>query len=165
MCIIATQTLYCSFSVANSVSNTQKDCKMRHFLYFRSLQSRREISLPRLCARGRGSLHTRSCYMQQHTHTEEMAERTRSEVWLNFTRLARCLKCNKSLACQGGNTSNLSKHLAKVHHVQTEKCTGFDCLSSSSVAPSTSNVSTSGILCMLAATHGANSIIQTWVDD
>ena len=104
-------------------------------IHFRSFQSRREIS--RLCARGRGSLHTRSCYMQQ--HTAEMAERKRSEVWLNVTRLdvdnARCQRCNKSLACQGGNTSNLFKHLAKVHHIQTEECTGFDCLSSSSVAP------------------------------
>ena len=127
------------------------------------------LSLPRLLARGRGSLHTRSCYMQQHTHTEEMAEGTRSEVWLNFTRLhvdnARCQKCNKSLGCKGGNTSNLSKHLSKVHHIQTEKCTVFDCLSSSSVVPSTSNVSTSGMLCMLAATHGANSMVQTWVND
>ena len=51
---------------------------------------------------------------QQHTHTEEMAERTkRSKVWLNFTRLdvdnTRCQKFNKSLACKGGNLSNLSK--------------------------------------------------------
>ena len=74
------------------------------------------------------------------THTAEMVERSkRSKVWLNFTRLdvdnARCQKGNKSLAFKGGNTSNLSKHLAKVHHIQTEKCTVFDCLSSSSVAP------------------------------
>ncbi|XP_033979359.1 uncharacterized protein KIAA1958 [Trematomus bernacchii] len=90
--------------------------------------------------------------MQQHTHTAEMAgrmERTkRSKVWLNFTRLdldnARCQMCNKNFACKGGNTSNLSKHLAKVHHIQWEKCTVF--VSSSAVAPSTSNVSTSGCI-------------------
>ena len=66
----------------------QKDCKMRVFSIF-PIQTRDlfNLSLPRLLARGRGSLHTRSCYMQQHTHTEELAERTRSEVWLNFTRL------------------------------------------------------------------------------
>ncbi|XP_071062243.1 C-C chemokine receptor type 1 [Pseudochaenichthys georgianus] len=81
--------------------------------------------------------------MQQHTHTEEMAERTRSEVWLNYSRVdvdnTRYQKWNKSLACEGGNTSNVSKHLAKVLHIQTEECTGLDCLSSSSVAPSTTS--------------------------
>lgn len=32
-------------------------------------------------------------------------------------------KCRKSFAHKGGNTSNLSKHLAEVHHIQMEKCT------------------------------------------
>ena len=96
------------------------------------------------------------------SNTEEMAERKRSEVWLNFTRLdvdnARYQKCNESLTFKGGNTSSLSKHLAKVHPIQTEKFTVFDCLSSSSVAPSTSNVSTSGMFCILAATHRVNQL-------
>ena len=89
-------------------------------------------SLSPFCVWGGGAVYTLCCYMQQHTHTEEMAERTRSEVWLNFTRLevdnACYQKCNKSLACKGGNTSNLSKHLAKVLHIQTEECTGFNLL-------------------------------------
>ena len=88
----------------------------------------------------------------EHTHKARlrfwtMAERTkRSKVWLYFTRVdvdsARCHKCDKSFACKGGNTSNLSKHLAKVHHIQTEKCTVFDSLarSASPVLPSTSGM-------------------------
>ena len=105
----------------------------------------RSLSPTSVCE-GAGRLtHTRLLHACN-THTE-MAERTRPEVWLHFTRLdvdnARCQKYNKRSA----GTSNLSKHLAKVLHIQTEKCTVFDCLSSSSVAPSTSNFSTSGILC------------------
>ena len=62
----ATQTLYCSFGVANSVSNTQKDCKMRLWLFLVfsifPIQTR-DLSppSPRLLARGRGSLHTCCC--------------------------------------------------------------------------------------------------------
>ncbi|KAK7904323.1 hypothetical protein WMY93_016930 [Mugilogobius chulae] len=60
-----------------------------------------------------------------------MAERAkRSRVWLYFTKIdadnARCLKCNKTFSCKGGTTSNLSKHVAKIHGIQTERCTVFD---------------------------------------
>ena len=77
-----------------------------------------------------------------------MAERTkRSKVWLYFTRVdsdnARCLKCNKVFASKGGNTSGLSKHLAKVHHTQMQRCTVFDKLKVGTVEdtaiPSTSS--------------------------
>lgn len=75
------------------------------------------------------------------------ARTKRSKVWLYFTRIdannSRCHKCNRSFASKCGNTSNLSKHLAKVHHIQTEKCTVFDKLarisSSGNNAPSTSS--------------------------
>jgi len=134
------------FSFANSVSNK----KMRLWCIF---------DLPVCVCEGAGPFtHTRLLHACN-THMAEMAERTkRSKVWLYFTRLdvdnARCQKCNKPFTCKGGNASNLSKHLAKVHHIQTEKCTVFDSLS---VAPC--------MLCMLAATHRVNYIIQTWVND
>lgn len=59
-----------------------------------------------------------------------MAKRHKhSDVWLCFSRIyadsAHCNKCNKSFACKGRNTSNLSKHPAKQHHTQTERCTFF----------------------------------------
>lgn len=33
-----------------------------------------------------------------------------------------CHKSNKSFSCKSGNTSNLSKYSAKVHHIKVDKC-------------------------------------------
>ena len=75
-----------------------------------------------------------------------MPEAKRSKVWLHFTNKdansATCNRCQKTMACKGGNTSNLMKHLA-THgvYLKAEQCTVFDKLRD---APSTSAAAAAG---------------------
>lgn len=36
------------------------------------------------------------------------------------------------MACKSGNSSNLSKHLAKIHHTLAERCAALNCPSETS---------------------------------
>ena len=64
-------------------------------MYFRSFQSKREISPQSVCE-GAGQFTHVAATSMQHTHTEEMAEKTRSKVWLNINRLDLDNACAKS---------------------------------------------------------------------
>ncbi|XP_034040278.1 uncharacterized protein LOC117522970 [Thalassophryne amazonica] len=77
-----------------------------------------------------------------------MPKAKRSKVWLHFTPKgndsATCHRCHKTIACKGGNTSNLMKHLASHGvYLKAEQCTVFDKLSDVS-RPSTSAAGAAG---------------------
>ncbi|KAK9536024.1 hypothetical protein VZT92_005846 [Zoarces viviparus] len=72
-----------------------------------------------------------------------MPKGKRSKVWLYFAKKdvnnATYRKCNKTIACKAGNTSNLMKRLATHNiHLKAETCTVFDCLPEHESMPSTS---------------------------
>ncbi len=77
-----------------------------------------------------------------------MPKTKRSKVWLYFTRKdsenATCSKCSTAVACKGGNTSNLMKHL-RAHgiNLKAEGCTVFDSFRTSAGTISVDNPSPS----------------------
>ena len=147
----------CTFYLTNSVKHAYDVL----FLRFPNAEMRRETGwLQPAAARVRSGgwaghhTHRDSTAEQSSTHTQKEPEhcestqhvkkRTkRSKVWLYFGRVdadnARCNKWNKLLASKGGNTSNLSKHLAKVHQIQTELFNKLARAPSNAVTPSTSS--------------------------
>ena len=80
-------------------------------------------------------------YVFSQSWTEICRPKTSKGVFiLHHSRQGSLPQCNKYFVCTGGKTSNLSKHLADVHHIQMEKCTVFGSLASYSslVSPSPS---------------------------
>lgn len=76
------------------------------------------------------------------------AERTkRSKVWAHFIKVnkewAQCNICMKKIASQGGNTSNIMKHLQHTHDIKLKECGVFDCLDTTNARrlPNTSECS------------------------
>lgn len=57
----------------------------------------------------------------------------RSKVWAHFVRVnensARCNLCQREVASKGGNTSNMTKHLERLHSIKLKECGLFDCYS------------------------------------
>ena len=68
-------------------------------------------------------------------------------------RIVTCNTCKRDLCAKGGNTTNMSKHLATQHGIILQQCRVFDALSSTSAS-----TSTAGKIKQLA-----NVILLIWV--
>jgi len=71
-----------------------------------------------------------------------------SKVWAHFVQLndntAKCNVCKKVVACKGGNTSYLLKHLHFQHSLNLKQCGVFDSLGKAATASATSSVQPRG---------------------
>ncbi|XP_030263766.1 zinc finger BED domain-containing protein 1-like [Sparus aurata] len=69
--------------------------------------------------------------------------RRRSKVWLHFSKKtkisAKCNACDRIVSCIGWCTTNMKKHLSRVHGVEINVCPVFDALRRPSTAASSSS--------------------------